>query len=127
MAQATYRILMVEDDLSVLEIGAEFLHMLGYYVIPASTPKEAIEIYANARIELLFTDIIMPQMNGARLAEILRESDPDLPVLYTSGYTSDILIKHGLENIPISLLKKPYTLKSLSESLTLLFNPKAEK
>ncbi len=120
-------ILMVEDDSSVLEIGSQFLQILGYYVIPVNNPKEAIEIFNNVNIDLLFTDIIMPQMNGARLAEILKETDPDLPILYTSGYTSDVLQKHGLENLPISLLPKPYTLKALAESLNLLIGTKSEK
>jgi len=115
-------ILMVEDDPTVLEIGSEFLHMLNYYVIPASTPNEAIEIFNNVKIDLLFTDIIMPQMNGARLAEILKESNPDLPILYTSGYTSDILQKHGLDNLQISLLQKPYTPITLSENLNSLLS-----
>ncbi len=110
-------ILMVEDDPTVLEIGSEFLQMLNYYVIPASTPNEAIEIFNNVKIDLLFTDIIMPEMNGAKLGEILKETDPNLPILYTSGYTSDILQKHGLDKLHISLLQKPYTLATLSENL----------
>lgn len=118
-------ILMVEDDPAVLQIGTEFLQMLGYFVISADMPKKAIEMFDNVEIDLLFTDIIMPQMTGARLGEILREKQPDLPILFTSGYTSDVLQKHNLEELHVSLLQKPYTLQTLSDSISAFFLPLA--
>ncbi len=119
-------ILMVEDDEDVLRVGAEYLSILGYSPITASSPLYAIDLFKAVKVDLLFTDLIMPEMNGARLAEILTKINPDLIVLFTSGYTSDIIENHNLHSLPIALLEKPYSIQDLSERVNeaLKFNLK---
>ncbi len=107
-------ILLVEDDPEVLRIGSDFLEILGYSLLSTSSPLEAIDIFRNNHVDLLFTDLIMPEMNGAKLAKTLHILDPSLPVVFTSGYTSDILETHGVEESSMILLPKPYTIEDLS-------------
>ena len=92
------------------------LTALGYHVIPASSPGRALEMAedGNERIDLLFTDVIMPEMNGASLAGILRQQRPDMAVLYMSGYTADTIAKHGVLSQENYFLQKPFDLKTLS-------------
>ena len=91
-------LLLVEDDPSILAMGLRMLEGLGYRVLSAPTPKEALRIVAQheGTVDLLITDVIMPEMNGVELSKRLIALHPDLKLLFMSGYTADIIGPHGV-------------------------------
>ncbi|MDA8430623.1 MAG: PAS domain S-box protein [Geobacteraceae bacterium] len=110
-------ILLVEDNQMVREMALDLLESNGFKVLEADSPSMALEIersYSGA-IDLLVTDVIMPGMNGMELFERLQERRPGLPVLYISGYTSDVVIHNGTLEEEVSFLKKPFTAEQLVE------------
>lgn len=112
-------ILLVEDEASVLSLAAAIIGSLGYRVITASSPGEAIAI-SNAdpgAIDLLVTDVVMPGMNGRELADVLKEIRPGLPVLYVSGHASGLLTSQGIGMESTACLQKPYTVSELAAGL----------
>ncbi|MFN3621140.1 ATP-binding protein [Sphingorhabdus sp.] len=111
-------ILLVEDEFQVRQMSAENLRELGYTVLQAANGNEALVILAQHRdISLLFTDIVMPEMNGRQLADKMREIVPDLPVLYTTGYTRNAIIHNGIVDHGIAFLSKPFTIEQLARKL----------
>ena len=112
-------ILVVEDDRLVRNYVLTQLHSLGYTTLQAANAAEALAIVAAGnRFDLLFTDVIMPgEMNGRQLADELQKANPDLRVVYTSGYTEDIIIHHGRLDADVLLLAKPYRKSDLARIL----------
>lgn len=112
-------ILMVEDDLAILDIGKTILEQLGYNVITANEPMAAIKIAYSyeKQIDLLFTDIVMPQMNGRDLARYIGEIIPGIRCLYMSGYTANIIAHHGIIEKGVNFLHKPFSIKNLAEKI----------
>jgi PAS domain S-box-containing protein len=108
-------ILLVEDDPMVLDITREMLESIGYNVTIAETPKDAISYckMEGSQITLIITDIVMPEMSGRELIQILKEFNPDIKVLYMSGYTADMIDHHGILNEGVHFLQKPFRLKDL--------------
>jgi CheY-like chemotaxis protein len=110
-------ILITDDEESVRTLVRRVLLAAGYRVLTAETPEAAIDIcrtYAGA-IDLLLTDVIMPQMSGPELAEAARQMRPELPVLFMSGYTGDARAR--LVDASAPLLQKPFTAARLSEAV----------
>jgi len=109
----------VEDETAILEVSTQILKAQGYTVMGASTPREALRIARShvGPMHLLITDVIMPQMNGKELFEILSASNPGLKGLYMSGYTSDIIARHGVLDEGVHFIQKPLTLESLSRKV----------
>ncbi|MGB3211404.1 MAG: PAS domain S-box protein [Desulforhopalus sp.] len=109
-------ILLVEDEAVILNVGKEMLEQLGYIVLAAGSPIEAIEIARNHSdaIQLLVTDVIMPEMNGRDLARILVDVIPGLQCLFTSGYTANVIAHHGVLNRGIHFLQKPFSSNDLA-------------
>ena len=109
------RVLIVEDNQAVGNFATETLHDLGYKTVWAASAKEALDLLAaGLNFDLVFSDVIMPGMNGVDLAEAIRRTYPGLPVVLTSGY-SDVLAgegSHGFE-----LVHKPYSVDELSQVL----------
>jgi CheY-like chemotaxis protein len=104
-------ILLVEDDAMILNVAKEMLEQLGYRVMAAASPAEAIR-RARAHpgeIQLLITDVIMPEMNGRVLAEILVDMRPGLKCLFTSGYTANVIGRHGVFDEGIHFMEKPFS------------------
>ncbi|MFW6138545.1 MAG: response regulator [Spirochaetota bacterium] len=103
-------ILVVEDEEIVRTMISTILENFGYEVIGADSGKQAIDIYKNHHkpIHLLITDVVMPGMNGRLLAEKLMHRNPELKVLYISGYTEDAIIHHGVLDRETPFLKKPF-------------------
>jgi CheY-like chemotaxis protein len=109
-------ILVVEDDPHVRALTVRMLERLGYRVQVAGDGPEALKcLEQQARVDLLFTDIVLPQgMNGVELSKSVRSLRPELPVLYTSGYTENALIHHGRLDAGVQLLEKPFTRAQLA-------------
>jgi len=117
------RILLVEDDRTVREFGIGVLESLGYKVISAANGLEALEhLKQQPKIDLLVTDVIMPNMGGRKLVEKIRELAPSVPVIFTSGYTFDALGETDDLDSDCEFLSKPYgpdaLAKKVHESLT---------
>jgi len=112
-------ILIVEDEPAILKLGKRILETLGYTVIPAETPTEAItktENYEDA-IHLLLTDVIMPEMNGRELAEKIASLKPGLIALFMSGYTANVIAHHGVLEEGVRFVQKPFTVESLARKV----------
>ena len=109
-------ILLVEDEIAMLKLTKKILRDLGYKVLPANTPSEALTL-AEAHpgtIELLITDVVMPEMNGRELADRVRLIYPHIECLYMSGYTADIIAHHGVLNKNIHFIQKPFSRSDFS-------------
>ena len=111
-----HRILVVEDNEDVGRFSTELLQDLGYATRRADNAKQALALIAadHGAFDLVFSDVIMPGMNGVEMAQIIRERYPGLPVVLTSGYSSVLAqnIDHGFE-----LIQKPYSVEALSRTL----------
>ncbi len=106
-------ILLVEDEANVRQMAQDILEESGFTVLAASTPAEALRISADPEqtIDLLLSDVIMPQMNGRELCTRIREQRPGLKTVFMSGYAGDILQEENDCQTP--LVKKPFTIQSL--------------
>jgi PAS domain S-box-containing protein len=115
----TETILLVEDEIGVRQLVREMLHRLGYKIHEASSGADAVRIFAQHQntIDLLLTDVIMPQMSGRDLAERLKALQSSLKVLYISGYTDDMLAHHGVLESNVYLLQKPFAPDELAKKL----------
>ncbi len=108
----TETILLVEDEASVRELAVHILRQQGYTVLEASNGEEALQLAQQRlpeEIHLLLSDVVMPQMGGRELADKLRELRPDVKVLFTSGYTDDAIIQHGVLKAGLAFLQKPFS------------------
>jgi PAS domain S-box-containing protein len=112
----TETVLVVEDEAAILELARESLVDLGYTVLAAKSPEEAVS-WSQERagpIHLLITDVVMPQMNGRQLAERLTSARPRLKCLYMSGYTADVIAHRGVLDEGVSFISKPFSLGVLA-------------
>ncbi len=112
-------ILLVEDNPDILEAGREMLEELGYRVTAASGPEEALKWARenSDKIHLLVTDVVMPVMNGKKLAQQITAGRPDTKVLFMSGYTADAIAHHGVLEKDVHFLQKPFTLLVLGRKV----------
>jgi PAS domain S-box-containing protein len=108
-------VLVVEDEPAILEITAEMLRGLGYEVLTAGSPRSALALAAERlrAIDLLLTDVIMPDMNGRDLLARLRERHPGVRCLYMSGYTADVIARRGELEEDTSFIQKPFAAADL--------------
>jgi two-component system, cell cycle sensor histidine kinase and response regulator CckA len=117
LPRGTETLLVVEDDLSLRHLARGVLEGQGYDVRTASNGQEALRMtheHKGAPIRLVITDVIMPQMGGKAMAEWLKTTNPDLKVLFTSGYTDDAISHHGVLEPGVEFLAKPYTPAALA-------------
>lgn len=100
----------------LLDMTAAMLELQGYTVLPANSPGEAIRLAREhgQTIDLLITDVIMPEMNGRELARTLQAVLPGLGCLFMSGYTADVIAHHGVLDEDVHFIAKPFTLKDLT-------------
>jgi two-component system cell cycle sensor histidine kinase/response regulator CckA len=112
-------ILLVEDEPAILEVSRMMLQRLGYQVLPAVSPQEALRIAGEytGPIDLLMTDMIMPGMHGKELSERLLTRHPGLKCLFMSGYTADTIGAEGELESGISFIQKPFSLQHLAASV----------
>ena len=110
--QGTETILLVEDEQMVRDLAVKVLELSGYKVLTAENGAEALLLAkrALAEIDLLVTDVIMPQMNGRTLYEQLHRLKPQMKVLFISGYTADVIAQHGVLEKGMNFLQKPFVL-----------------
>lgn len=111
-------VLVVEDEQRVRHFAVDALRELGYTAISASDPLEALRaLREQPRIDMMFTDIVMPEMTGRQLADAALELRPDLRVLYTTGYTRNAVVHNGMIDIGVAFLPKPYSLAELARKV----------
>ncbi len=119
-------ILLVEDDPIVLKMTKKILEKLNYQVFSANHPLEAIEHFNQnfENIDLLFSDIVMPDMNGVELAKALKARSEKLKILFMSGYNDEILSNSGFCKDNFDFLQKPFSKKDLANKLGQIFPAK---
>ena len=108
--------MLVEDESVILEVAQKMLKKLGYVVLVAATPGEAINIAKNhtSEIHLLITDVIMPEMNGRDLSKLIRNIRPEVKCMFTSGYTDNVIAHHGVLDEDVWFLPKPFSMNDLA-------------
>ncbi len=111
-------IIVVEDDESLLQMTSEALRELGYEALPAQTAAIALRhLDARTNVALIFTDVVMPEMNGRKLADEALKRRPDVKILFTSGYTANAIVHNGVLDAGVSLIGKPYTIEALARKI----------
>lgn len=109
-------ILLVDDEEAVRRVTSRTLSRRGYTVLEASSPHAALACAdGHVTVDLLLTDVVMPEMSGPALALALRAQQPALKVLFMSGYVDDAMATAGVEQIPHALLVKPFSARELAE------------
>jgi PAS domain S-box-containing protein len=112
-------VLVVEDQEEVRTFASRVLESYGYTVLTAPDGPKALALAADhfSSIHILLTDVVMPGMNGRQLAELLTAQRPAIKVLYTSGYTQDVIAHHGVLDADVDYLSKPYSPDALAARL----------
>jgi PAS domain S-box-containing protein len=114
-------VLLVEDEASVRAVARRILERAGYSVVEAKSSSEAVKLFSDHRasIDLLLTDMVMPEMSGRELAERLRAESPSLRAVFMSGYTEDAVLRQGGAGHGSNALfiQKPFTTRALTEKL----------
>ncbi len=121
--RGTETILLVEDEEALLRLGQKLLERLGYTVLAAGTAQTALALSANAGvIDVLVTDVIMPQMSGREVCKILQTDRPQLKCLFLSGYTADVIAHRGVLDDGVHFLQKPFTVDQLARKLRIVID-----
>jgi len=112
-------VLLVEDEPALLEVARAALADNGYSVLPASGPLEAIGIASDPDrpIDLLMTDVVMPEMSGRELAQRLQATRPGMRCLYMSGYTANVIAHRGVLDEGVHFLQKPFSTNALANKV----------
>jgi two-component system, cell cycle sensor histidine kinase and response regulator CckA len=118
-SMGTETVLLVEDDESVRALTTQLLESRGYAVHSVTCPREALSLYDTLESKplLLLTDMIMPEMSGKELADLLLQQQPDLRVIFMSGYTDDAIGHHGLLASDVHFIHKPFSVKQLARKV----------
>jgi len=109
-------VLVVEDEPVLLKMAKAMLEKLGYRVLTAGTPGDAIGLALSPvnHIDLVITDVILPEMNGRELAAQLEHLNPGIHILFMSGYTADVIAHRGVLDDGVNFIQKPYSMKDLA-------------
>ncbi|MBN1407379.1 MAG: PAS domain-containing protein [Calditrichaceae bacterium] len=115
----TGTILLVEDDDMLRQMTSIMLQEIGFKVIPADGPMNAIKIFKNnnSKIDLLMTDVVMPDMSGIELKEEINKEDPSVRTLYMSGYASNVVVDYGILEDGVNFIQKPFSMKNLNKQI----------
>jgi two-component system cell cycle sensor histidine kinase/response regulator CckA len=114
-------ILLVEDEVDLRNMSAEFLGSLGYTVSCAGSGPEALQLVAvSSRFDLVISDVVMPKMSGREFADQLLQLRPNTKLLYISGYADDVILQNGISMQGMLYLQKPYSLKQLASKVQTL-------
>jgi two-component system, cell cycle sensor histidine kinase and response regulator CckA len=119
VSRGSETLLLVEDESAVRHATAEFLTLQGYAVLEAKDGLDALAVAKNhgARIHLVVTDVVMPNMSGGQLAKQLSRDRPETELLFVSGYAGKTVLDHNVVDLATNFLQKPYTLKQLSSKI----------
>lgn len=109
-------VLVVEDEIAILNLARTMLERLGYVVLTAATPGEALRLADEhgTAIHLLITDVVMPEMNGRELAEQLQGRHPEIGTLFMSGYTANVIAHRGILDEGVHFMHKPFSKQELA-------------
>ena len=109
-------ILVVEDEIPILKFAERVLKELGYSVMTAQNPNQALQMVQknSSKINLLLTDVVMPEMNGRELSGRLHEICPGLKTLFMSGYTANVIAHHGVLDKDVKFIQKPFSKESMA-------------
>jgi two-component system, cell cycle sensor histidine kinase and response regulator CckA len=112
-------ILIVEDEVTILEMLESMLESMNYKVITAASPGRAMEMARShaGRIHLVITDVVMPEMNGRDLAEKLSALYPDINILFMSGYTANVIAHQGVLDDGVAFIQKPFSMDDLAKKV----------
>ncbi len=112
-------ILLVEDEPMILEMAATMIQLQGYKVLCAATPGQAIRLACEhtGHIDMLMTDVVMPEMNGRDLARNLLSIYPRIKRLFMSGYTANVIAHHGVLDEGVHFIQKPFTMEGLAAKI----------
>ncbi len=112
-------VLLVEDEEMVRQMARQILEMNGYDVLEARHGKEALIVSEQHKghIDLMVTDVVMPQMGGRELAEHMALSRPETKVLFLSGYTDHAIVHHGVLDDDVNFLQKPFTTDAFAQKV----------
>ncbi len=126
-ARGNATILLVEDEPAIINMTTLMLERLGYNVLAATSPTEAISCARDhsGQIDLLLTDIVMPHMNGRQLSAQLLTDLPGLKVLFMSGYTAEVIAHKGVLDQGIHFIEKPFTMSQLAGKIKAVLQPEA--
>jgi PAS domain S-box-containing protein len=112
-------ILVVEDESSILELLETMLEQLGYTVLAEPSPMAALDLAKarKGRVDLLITDVIMPEMNGRDLAEQISEMYPEIRLLFMSGYPADVIAEQGVLDKGVQFIQKPFSMQDIARKV----------
>lgn len=121
-------ILLVEDEQAILSMASKMLEQFGYHVMAHTKPKDAITAASHhqANIDLLITDVIMPEMNGPMLEEAIRVHFPKIKCLFMSGYTDNVIAHHGVLDEGVNFIQKPFFMDELAAKVRAVLDQKRE-
>jgi CheY-like chemotaxis protein len=121
---ASELILVVEDEERLRHTVVESLLELGYTVLQADSAASGLRVLdANPQVALLFTDIVMPDVNGRGLADEAQRRHPNLKVLFMTGYTRNAVVHNGMLDSGVHLLSKPFTIEQLAAKIRSILGP----
>ena len=121
-------VLLVEDEPRLLNISKVILEQLGCQVLAASSTAEAIKFAEDdlLTIDLLITDVVMPEMNGRELASYIMQIRPTIRCLFMSGYTADIIAHKGVLDMGINFIQKPFSIQAMAAKIREVMNHEAQ-
>ncbi len=116
LPRGTETVLVVEDEAGILELTRQLLEELGYRVLTASSPREAIRTYDERGndIDLLISDVVMPDMNGRELVRRISATKAGVKYLFMSGYTADVIANQGVLDEGVNFIQKPFSIQQLA-------------
>ncbi|MCJ8501547.1 PAS domain S-box protein [Desulfatitalea alkaliphila] len=119
-------VLLVEDEPSILQMAEIMLQRLGYHVVAAGTPGQALALAEQkaGRIDLLITDVVMPAMSGRMLADQIRSLCPEIETLFMSGYTANVIAHNGVLDEGVNFIQKPFSLHDLGIKVRMVLDEK---
>ena len=117
--RGTETVLIVEDEAAILGLGRLILEELGYTVLTAGSPGEAIRLAAEDKpeIHLVVTDVVMPEMNGRELVERIGKLRPGLKYLFMSGYMANVIAQRGVLDEGVQFIQKPFSSNDLARKV----------
>jgi DNA-binding NtrC family response regulator len=125
MPLGTETVLLVENEAVVKDIASRVLRRLGYRVLDFLSAEEALKALGTLEepVHLLLTDVMLPGMNGGALAKKVQELRPGIKVLFTSGYTENNIVHHGVLDPGLNFMGKPYTMQTLAQRVRAILDP----